>query len=122
MKLYWEVRDNNGTLLFSTERVADTPENRNVGKTLRKRFPSADGYSVARIKVHTNSETVEPDPRSHTHVIAVDCGSEGIALDDMIADMKIFDGVHDVRVIARLDHGDDDAVNDLAVRTPADLG
>lgn len=51
-KLFWKVSDDLGNHLFSTATYDDTIGNRaTVGKTLRKAFPSADGYSVKRCKV-----------------------------------------------------------------------
>jgi hypothetical protein len=120
MKLYWKVRNVDGNLLFATERVADTPENRrNVGKSLRRAYPSSEGFSVARVKVHTDGETAEPDPKSHTLILAVDCGAEGAEEEDMIDTLRAYDGVQDVRIIATEEHEDQPVQKMIAVDLPA---
>lgn len=119
MKLTWKVRNDNGDLLFQTRSVDDTPENRQrIGKTLRRQFPSADGYSVARVRV-SDDGTEDAPAKSHTVILAVDCGPEGSDIDEMIADMRIADGVIDVRNVARHDHDDDPGVVSVSVDLPA---
>lgn len=121
MKLTWKVRNSNGDLLFQTRSVEDTPENRQrVGKSLRRQFPSADGFSVARLRVTGDGyETPEVPAKSHTVILAVDCGPEGADVDEMISDMRVHDGVIDVRNVGKHDHEDDPSVQNIAVDLPS---